>query len=189
MKLHSILSAKNDKKILNVISDSLLGKGTLKGSLAKAGASILGLFGDNTVNSCLERLKPSLTAELNGFIAQKGIDAHITAEIIEKVDESMRVTFDIDGINYKSIICTFLPQILDGLKEERPDSFLRSIYDVIADNTEAVIKAVLGNLTDEQKNRIVIIIAEQYNENIKRSVEKFFTEQEIELQIKKISVD
>ena len=189
MKIHGILSAKDDKKILNVLVDSFLGKGTLKGGLAKAGASLVGLFGDNAVNSCIERLKPALTEKMNEFLAQKGIYAHVTAETIEKEGESMRITFDIDGINYESIICAFLPQILAGLKEKYPDSFFWSIYDVIEDDKDTLIKAVLGNLTDEQKDRIVIILAEQYNENIKRSIEKFFAEQEIELQINKITVE
>lgn len=202
------LSPKDNKKLIDIVngivdSDSNKEKDTqeknndspaftnlkkLKTMAVKGMIGVVDSLGDNAVNIALQKFKPIVRGALSHFFIKNGIVADINDITLVKEGNTMRVTAEIDNIDYVSIIDKFLPIIFGALKKKDPDNILCAIADVLDENLTDIIKATLNSVSGEKKEQIIKLLILHYHDTICRKSSEIMSEHQINMEVTSIEV-
>ena len=163
-------------------------KKTFKERLIKGAAKTVGLIGEDVVNSVFSMLKPTLGKIINENLQQNNIPAFISIEQIIKEYEKMKITVDINSINYEGVINRFLPDIIHALREKDPGNYLWKVYDIVSDDQPAIVKAVMNTISNEKKEEIIEMMIVQNEKIICDKISELLTAQRIEISVDDVSV-
>lgn len=157
--------------------------------IEKAAVRVLRSTGDYTTNALLMKLKPFITDKINEYLSSNHITLSVIIGSIVKEGNIMRITLEVNSIDYKGIITHYLPQILDSLCEKDSQSILLQITDILENDKAAVIGAVLDNLGDKKKEAIVSLLVNRYNSAICEKISKYLSDQNIAVQVSQIGIE
>lgn len=207
MKAELIITADNNKDPADVIA-SILEKSDDRSAMARyheherkpllkkvigkaavGAVKVIGAAGDSATNALLMKLRPFITNMVNDYMAKNHITASVLINSIVKEENKMKITAEVDSIDYKGIISHYLPQIIDSVRKSDPQSILIKITDIIGNDIEAVIGAVLDNLSDEKKEAIVKLLVNRYSSTICNKISDYLADQKIEIKVSRIGIE
>ena len=185
-------------KIKNInyaeIADRLLKSGSAKqdGSafadvlkrLFSGGISILPQrIKDAAVIKLCRQSSGNITDWLNRLLSDNEIDAKISAFTLEGGSRLMNIQITIDSINYEQIIIKFLPQIIGLIPKNENTKVFTDALDVVGDDLDSMVKALLNNLDDEKKEKLVKLFVNNYSQNISSILNKLISDNGITAEI------
>lgn len=163
-------------------------KSFVRGKLIKGAARTVELIGSDAVNSVFSMLKPKLGRIINENLQQNDIAAVFLVEDIVKEDEKMKVTVNLESINYTRVINRFLPEIIRTIRDGDPSNYLWKIYDVISDDQPRIVKAVMDTISDAKKEEIIEMMILQNKDLICDKISGLLTAQNIAISVDNIYV-
>ena len=162
--------------------------GLLKKILIKGAAKTVEFIGEDAVNSVFSMLKSTLGRMINENLQQNKIPAAFLVEEIRKEDDRIKVTLELDSINYKGVINRFLPEIIFSARENDPENYIWKVYDVISDDQPNIVKALMDTISNDKKEEIVGMMIFHYRNDLCDIISSVLIAEGIEISIDDIDV-
>lgn len=96
--------------------------------------------------------KNQMPVNIDKLVFEKGAGSCIVAEAIAEI------------VDYKALINRFLPRIIE--KAAKSDTVAGEIAELLKDEQEAIVSAVLDEVDDTKKNAIVSLLVKRYQKEI-----------------------
>ena len=138
---------------------------------------------DVAVIRLFKQYSENIIEMLNKQISDKGIDAKIKDISLDGGSMLMNIQIEVDSINYQQIIIKFLPQIMGLIPKNENTKVFTDTLDVVGDDIDKVVKALLSNLTDEKKEKLTKLYANYFSPNILSMLNKLITKNGITAEI------
>lgn len=120
---------------------------------------------------------------LNKLLSDNGIDAKISSFSLEGGSSLMNIQIAVDSINYEQIIVKFLPQIIGLIPKNEKTKVFTDALDIVGDDLDSMVKALLNNLDDEKKEKLVRLFVNNYSRNISSILNKLISDNGITAEI------
>ncbi|MCI6652236.1 MAG: hypothetical protein MSH11_02245 [Ruminococcus sp.] len=131
--------AKQDKNafMINLIKLIIGGMKLMPQSIRDV--AVIKLF---TINS------ENIVGMINKQISDHEIDVKLKDVTLKGGSMLMNIQIDVESINYQQIIIKFLPQIIGLIPKNENTQVFTDTLDVVGDDIDKVVKALLNNLDD-----------------------------------------
>ena len=143
---------------------------------------------DVAVIRLFTKYSENIVGMLNKKIIDNGIDVKIKDLTLEGGSMLMNIQIEVDSINYEQIIIKFLPQIMGLIPKSENTKVFTDALDVVGDDIDKVVKALLNNLDDEKKEKLITLYANHYSPKILSMLNKLIAKNGITAEIIDISV-
>lgn len=143
---------------------------------------------DMAVIRLLTQYSENIIGVINKQISDNGIDVKIKDLTLEGGSMLMNIQIEVDSINYEQIIIKFLPQIIGLIPKNENTKVFTDALDVVGDDIDKVVKALLNNLDDEKKEKLTKLYANHYSPEILSMLNKLIAKNDITAEIVDISV-
>lgn len=125
----------------------------------------------------------NIVGMINKQISDKEIDVKIKDLTLKGGSMLMNIQIEVDSINYEQIIIKFLPQIIGLIPKNENTQVFTDSLDVVGDDIDKVVKALLNNLDDEKKEKLTKLYANHYSTEILSMLNKLIAKNGITAEI------
>ena len=108
----------------------------------------------------------NIVGMINKQISDHEIDVKIKDLTLKGGSMLMNIQIDVESINYQQIIIKFLPKIIGLIPKNENTQVFTDTLDVVGDDIDKVVKALLNNLDDEKKEKLTKLYANHYSTEI-----------------------
>lgn len=143
---------------------------------------------DVAVIKLFTKYSENIVGMINKQISDKEIDVKIKDLTLEGDSMLMNLQIEVDSINYEQIIIKFLPQIIGLIPKSENTKVFTDALDVVGDDIDKVVKALLNNLDDEKKEKLTMLYANHYSTEILSMLNKLIAKNDITAEIIDFSV-
>lgn len=143
---------------------------------------------DVAVIKLFTQYSENIVGMINKQISDHEIDVKIKDLTLEGGSMLMNLQIDVESINYEQIIIKFLPQIMGLIPKSENTKVFTDALDVVGDDIDKVVKALLNNLDDEKKEKLTKLYANHYSPEILSMLNKLIAKNSITAEIVDISV-
>lgn len=125
----------------------------------------------------------NIVGMINKQISDHEIDVKIKDLTLKGGSMLMNIQIEVDSINYEQIIIKFLPQIIGLIPKNENTQVFTDSLDVVGDDIDKVVKALLNNLDDEKKEKLTKLYANHYSTEILSMLNKLIAKNGITAEI------
>ncbi|MDD6645509.1 MAG: hypothetical protein PUE67_05565 [Oscillospiraceae bacterium] len=130
----------------------------------------------------------NIVGMINKQISDREIDVKIKDLTLKGGSMLMNIQIDVESINYQQIIIKFLPQIIGLIPKSENTKVFADTLDVVGDDIDKAVKALLNNLDDEKKEKLTKLYANHYSLEILSLLNKLIAKNDITAEIIDFSV-
>lgn len=203
MRIFAKISADNGKNLSDVllnITENFAGDSNKKAeqantfgswiskTLTKGAIKFSDYLGDGAANSFMAKSKDKITAIINNYMYKNGVFIEVAVEQLVKSNEMLFCYLNTVKIDYKNLAEKFLPLLQDLLNKNMPDGIATGIFAIIDKELNNVSNAVLENISDDKKEKIIKFLIERYNKTICNKVTEKLKEKGIEIKVSHIEI-
>lgn len=149
----------------------------------KAGYRTTGVFGDDATNTVVSWFNGVVMEITRKMLKDNHIYAEVKKITVEKEEETLRLALEVDHIQYEKSLIKNLKRIVSGLQKLPEDHIVRTILDILQEDKEAVVSALLSAISDEKKEDIIKVLVEKYHDNLCSLLTNLINENKINLAI------
>ena len=125
----------------------------------------------------------NIVGMINKQISDHEIDLKIKYLTLDGGSMLMNLQIEVDSINYEQIIIKFLPQLMGLIPKSENTKVFTDALDVVGDDIDKVVKALLNNLDDEKKEKLTKLYANHYSTEILSMLNKLIAKNGITAEI------
>lgn len=138
---------------------------------------------DVAVIKLFTQYSENIVGKINKQISDREIDVKIKDLTLEGGLMLLNIQIDVESINYQQIIIKFLPQIIGLIPKNENTQVFTHTLDVVGDDIDKVVKALLNNLDDEKKEKLTKLYANYYSTEILSMLNKLIARNGITAEI------
>lgn len=191
MKLHLIVVPNGQKNLHDTMYD-IIEKKANAGFWTfgvKLGYDAVTFLGNGTTNFVLQKIIfPMFKDNASVYLTDAEFSAVTNKTNIKLIGNTAIVTLDLNEIDYLGILKRNLDTILDAVKKIYPDIIAWDILDILSDDKDTAVNAVLNSVSDSKKEEIVKLIIKKFETNFCNAITDALKDQEIELAAKNLTV-
>ena len=146
-----------------------------------------GLKDKAAVKFCNGR-KSVIVNATNQILMKQKIKLKANDMFFSQEENQVKVQIDISEIDYEQIVIRFLPQIIDVIpKIDSTEPFIDAL-DLLKEEREDIVKALLGGLSNEKKEKLVKLFTNSYQKEICTFINKLINENGVKAEISELIV-